>query len=120
MLEVSGCRSDTNRLVHHPLADIEVGINPLLQILVLCELLGGKTGPGCVSSLVFSSCLFSLVFVCRCFGCSQEGRKGKSSRSMNGGRAHVKPVLRFMPARMVETGCEVSKLHDAKEGEMAY
>ena len=34
--------------------------------------------------------------------------------------AYVKPVLRFMPARMVETGSRVSKLHGAQRYEMTY
>lgn len=62
MLEVSRGSSDANRLVHHPLADIEVGIDPFLKVLVLCELLGGETGPGCVSFAVVLLLSLSHVF----------------------------------------------------------
>lgn len=49
MLKVSRGSGQANRLVHDPLADVEVGVDPLLEVFVLGELVGGETGAGCVS-----------------------------------------------------------------------
>ena len=78
MLEIARRRGDADRLVHHPLADVQVGVDPFLDVLVLGDLLGGETGPGCVSLLVFSSCLFRLCSIChRVCGCLQGRWRGR-------------------------------------------
>jgi hypothetical protein len=119
----SGGNADT--LVHHPLADVEVSVNPLLEVLVLCEALACETGAVRVSMLswfpvhvcrfrgLFSN-LFALFlppcsqfplhvpFICESerysVVCIYEKYRGTKQKE-----AYVKPVDLFMPARIVET-----------------
>lgn len=43
-LKVAGGAQNRNRLVHHPLADAEVAIDPLLEVLVIGDFVGVETG----------------------------------------------------------------------------
>lgn len=44
MLEPPAGGRDSDRLVHHPLADVEVRVDPLLNIFVVGDLVGLETG----------------------------------------------------------------------------
>lgn len=44
MLEPPARRGDGDRLVHHPLTDIEVRVDPFLDIFVVGNLVGLETG----------------------------------------------------------------------------
>lgn len=44
MLEVAAGGGDADALVHDPLADVEVRVDPLLDVLVVGDLVGVETG----------------------------------------------------------------------------
>lgn len=44
MLEPPAGGRDADRLVHHPLADVEVRVDPLLDVFVVGDLVGVETG----------------------------------------------------------------------------
>lgn len=45
-LKVARRAEHRNRLIHHPLANTEVVIDPLLEVLVIGDLVGAETGAG--------------------------------------------------------------------------
>lgn len=101
-LEPPARTRDRDRLVHHPLADAEILVHPLPNVLVLASnLVRLETGPD-GSPLRGSSQLFNhvrLIF-------EMSRTKGADHRREEVEvivETHVKPVDRFIPARNAET-----------------
>lgn len=116
MLKPPTRRGDGDGLIHDPFADVEVGVDPFLDVFVVRYLVGVETGAGAqmgvVSPVVSGVCGVErererrerggrggscvLRVVC-CVWCVDAGR-GREY-----GNTHVKPVDLFIPARIVET-----------------